>query len=222
MKKVILALVCVVFLMFSSCAGEGEETTAVETQPMLEPTSYEPPSLNEMSPGTIDVSLPEELKRNTWEIDFSAFEQIEAKDSVFPESTHDKILKSDNAQYFFVENDIKIHAVFFDKDERVTASASYNTETGFIEFYGDDTTTWYFNNDGTLKCVVYTYSFGAGTPSIYTFYSPEGQKEVTRTMDGWYDAEYNILTNEEILDCLDRYSGTIESTAEYKSSDITL
>ena len=40
-------------------------------------------------------------------------------------------------------------------------------------------------------------------------------------MDGWYTADYDLLTNEEIMDCLDKYSGVIEATAEYKSSGIT-
>lgn len=215
MKKFYVILLLVLPLVFAACSDENAETEA-ETHAPTEPTTQEFISLSEMSPDEIDITLPDYLSMHSWEIDFSSFEEIEAKDSVFPESGHDKILKSENAQYFFVDNDIKVHAVFFDSEERVIASASYNTETGNLEFFGDDTTTWYYNEDGTLRCVVYTYSFDAGTPPIYTFYSPEGKKEVTRTMEGWYNTEFDMLTNDEIMDCLDKYAGTVESTAEYR------
>lgn len=221
MKKLIIALVLLLPLVFSSCGKSTEETTGTETLPPVEITTAEPPSIEEMSPSYIDPLMNEDIEIRISDIDFDSFEEIEAKDSYFPDSSHDKILKSDKAQYFFVTDDIKIHAVFFDENERVFGSASYNTETGYIEFYGDADFTWYFNEDGELKCFVYTYSFNSiGSHPIYTFYTPDGKKDVTRTAEGWYSANLDLLTNEEIMEYLEKYEGTIESTAEYNSSTI--
>lgn len=222
MKKIVLLFVLIFPLVFSACDDGTDETTGYETHPPLEVTTAAPLKISEMSPDTMDVSAPGMVEIKLSEIDFDSFEEIEAEDSVFPDSTHDKILKSEKAQYFFVTDDIKIHGVFFDEDGKVIYSASYNTETGYAEFIGDAQKSWYFGENGELTCFVYTYDFGGTSDApIYTFYSPNGEKEVTRTMDGWYSPNLDILTNEEIMEYLEKYEGTIEATAEYKSSDIT-
>lgn len=218
MKKLIIALVLLLPLVFSSCGDNAEETTEPETHPPVEITTAKPLTIEEMSPSHMEPVMNEDIKTRIYEIDFDSFEEIDAKDSFFPDSSHDKILQSDNAQYFFVTDDIKIHAVFFDENKNVYGSASYNTETGYIEFYGEAEITWYFNEDGTLRCFVYSYTFNsANSHPIYTFYNPDGSKDVTRTADGWYSPELDLLTNEELMEYLEKYDGTIESTAEYKS-----
>lgn len=223
MKKLIIAILLVFPFVFSGCSGGvNEETTEPETHPPMELTTAPVLTIEDMSPSYYDPALSIKVATKISDIDFDSFEEIEAEDSVFPESTHDKILKSENAQYFFVENDIKIHAVFFDENGNVHSSASYNTDTGMIEFFGDSTVTWYFDENGGLKYFVYTYDFGTvSSAPIYTFYNPDGKKEVTRTMDGWYSPSLDMLTNEEIMAYLEKYAGSIEATAEYQSSDIT-
>ncbi len=221
MKKLLIPLAAVLMLLTAGC-NDGAETTEPETHPPVEITTTAPVDLNEVSPRRFDVSLPQGIETKISEIDFDSFEEIESADSVFPQTNHDKILKSENAQYFFLTDDIKIHAVFFDEKGAVSYSVSYNRETGYAEFIGDASTSWYFDNKGNLRCFVYTYDFdGKSDAPVYTFYSPAGEKEVTRTMDGWYTVDYELLTNDEIMDCLNKYNGVIESTAEYKSSDIT-
>lgn len=223
MKKLILPILLLLVLITSSCNnGAEEETTETETQPLTEATTAPTISMAEMSPSYFDPALSFDIETKIRDIDFDSFDEIDAEDSVFPDSTHDKILKSENAQYFFVENDIKIHAVFFDENGKVHSSASYNTETGYVEFFGDADLTWYFDDEGELEYFVYTYDFDSSNSApIYTFYNPDGTKEVVRTMNGWYTPLFDLLTNDEIMEYLDKYAGCIEATAEYKSSDIT-
>lgn len=221
MKKLLILLIPLVLLILASCTDENGETEP-ETHPPVEITTAAPVSMEEMSPSEMNVTAPDGIEMRISDIDFDSFREIEAEDSFFPASAHDRILESENAQYFFVADDIKIHAVFFDENKKVTLSASYNTETGFAEFMGDAEKSWYFGKTGELECFVYTYDFGGQSDApIYTFYSPDGKKEVTRTINGWYSPELDMLSNDEIMDCLKKYAATIEATAEYQSSDIT-
>ncbi len=215
MKRFLALLFAFTMLLCSGCSDDTE-TTEPETHPPVEITTAAPIDLSVVSPSTMDVSLPEGIEVRLSKIDFDSFEEIEAEDSVFPKTNHDKILKSENAQYFFLTEDIKIHAVFFNEEGRIIYSVSYNKETGYAEFIGDDKNSWYFDNSGELRCYVFTYDFdGTSGAPIYTFYSPEGEKEYMRTRDGWYTPDYDMLTNNEIMECLDIYSGVIEATAEY-------
>lgn len=220
MKKTFIAVLLLMMILISSCGNSAEETTAEATTE--EATTEAAPSLNEMSPLSMDVTLPERFKVRLSDIDFDSMTEIEAEDSVFPETAHDKILQGDKVQFFFLSGDNKVHAVFFDENDRVNFSASYNSDTGFAEFFGDAQNSWYFDDTGELRCFVYTYDFdGTSDAPIYTFYSPDGKKDVARTLNGWYSAEYDLLTNEEVMDCLKKYQGVIEATEEYKNSDIT-
>ncbi len=218
MKKLFIAFILILLpLLLASCSGDGDMTTEPETHPPVEVTTAAPITLEEMSPSFMKPEISADIKTKVSEIDFSSMEEIEAVDSFLPDAGHDKIYKGDNVQYFFVEDDIKIHAIYCDDNGIITASASYNTETGSIEFYGDADFTWYFR-DGELTHFVYTYSFANGSIApIYTFYNPDGTKDVTRTAQGWYSPTLDLLTNEEIMEYLDKYNGTIEATASYNS-----
>lgn len=217
MKKILIAFIFIFTLILASCSAGGDETTEPETHPLVEETTAASVTLEEMSPSFIEPVISDDIKTRVAEIDFGSMEEIEAKDSLLPEAGHDKILKGENVQYFFVTDDIKIHAVFCDEKGVITASASYNTETGYLEFYGDADFTWYFS-DGELAYFVYTYSFeNRNTAPIYTFYNPDGTKDVTRTLQGWYSPTLDLLSEEEIMEYLEKYQGTIEATANYKS-----
>lgn len=216
MKKFILAIILVFPLIFSACSDNTEETTEAESQTVVEETTRKNYSLKEMSPDTMDVTLPLGIEIKVSDIDFDSFEEIDAKDSVLQNAGHDKILESENAQYFFVDNDIKIHGIFFDENKKITYSASYNTDTGFCEFMGDNEMSWYFNENGELICVVYTFTGDKGEIApIYTFYNAYGVKDVTRTANGWYNEDFDLLSEDTVLDIVSRYSKTIEATAKY-------
>lgn len=216
MKKFILAIILVFPLIFSACSDNTEETTEAESQTVVEETTRKNYSLKEMSPDTMDVTLPLGIEIKVSDIDFDSFEEIDAEDSVLQNAGHDKILESENAQYFFVDNDIKIHGIFFDENKKITYSASYNTDTGFCEFMGDNEMSWYFNENGELICVVYTFTGDKGEIApIYTFYNAYGVKDVTRTANGWYNEDFDLLSEDTVLDIVSRYSKTIEATAKY-------
>ena len=216
MKKFILALLLIFPLIFTACSDDNEEQTTVEESTTVEETTKRSYSIAEMSPDTMDVTLPLGIEIKVSDIDFDSFEEIDAKDSVLQNAGHDKILESENAQYFFVDNDIKIHGIFFDENKKITYSASYNTDTGFCEFMGDNEMSWYFNENGELICVVYTFTGDKGEIApIYTFYKTDGTKDVTRTMNGWYNGDFDVLSEDTVLDIVSRYSKTIEATAKY-------
>lgn len=228
MKKrflVSLILLCLA-LSLASCGKNPNINESESSQEVVESESEtgKAATLSEMSPDTMDTSLPDRLAIKVSDIDFDSFTEIKAKKSLFPEAQQDKILESDNAQYFFLDEDTKFQAVFYvlseNLEKNITASASYDTETGVIEFYAEADKTWYFDETGEITSVVYTFSFGSSTPSIYTFYSPDGEKDVTRTMDGWYSADFELLTQEEVLECLKKYEGTVEATKEYQSTSV--
>lgn len=243
---VLLSLFCLSVCSCGKDDSENESTDEISSSEITtEEETQKAASISEMSPEKIDTDLPDFLKVKVSDIDFDSFDEIKAKNSFFPDSAHDKILESDNAQYFFIDGDVKVHAVFYENvtvtetentsdsentgtsdttektektEKKVVGSASYDTKTGFAEFYGDSDKTWYFDDSGEVSCVVFTYSFGSGTPAIYTFYSPDGEKDVIRTVDGWYSADLDLLSNEEVFDCVQKYSETIEAVAEYNSS----
>ena len=217
--KRFFSIFCAVFILLSlsSCTEEPLETTEEQTSlaPQEEITTSAPVSVDVMSPPTADTALPFDVQLKLKDIDFDSFEKIAAKDSVFPDSDYDRILRSENAEYFFSEEN-KVLAVFFDSDESICASASYDTESGIIEFFGNDVGTWYYDKEAKLECYVYTYKADIKNAApIYTFYDAEGNKIVTRTMGGWYDAELYLLDEAETLDIIKRFAFTIEATVEY-------
>ena len=226
MKKfaALLLIILSVFALFSCGNSSDEESSSDEASEITteedvtaEETTRKNASAEEMSPSEIDVTIPVDVIINTEDIPFSSYEEIDAKDSELPDSMCEKVLKSSDAEYFFMDSEKKILVIFFDENEVPSYSACYDMESGALEFIGDDVKTWYYNEDGTCKCIVYTFSFGASTPPIYTFYNAEGKKEVTRTMDGWYSPDYEKLTEEQVYECIKKYKGTIEATKEYIS-----
>ncbi len=216
MKKFILALLLIFPLIFTACSDDNEEQTTVEESTTVEETTKRSYSIAEMSPDTVDVTLPENISIRISDIDFESFTEIDAEDSVLQNAGHDKILESENAQYFFVDDDIKIHAIFFDENKRITCSASYNKDTGYCEFIGDNEKSWYFDENGKLRSVVYTFTGEKGdVVPVYTFCTAEGEKVVTRTMNGWYNKALDMLSEEEVLNMISSYSYTIEASAKY-------
>lgn len=229
MKKVLLALLIITALLLSSC-GSGDDSTDTsgstgvsenvipsmpENNAGGENSTETAPTLDEMSPATADVSLPFEIAHNTSELDFDSFEKIKAKKSQLPKSDCKKILKSENAEYFFMDDDGKILAIFVDESNIPVFSASYDMGTGILQYLGDDTRSWYFNDDNTLNCFVYTYYFGYNNPGIYTFYTPDGTRDFIRTYNGNYSADLFPLTDDESLTYYQKYSRTSEIIAEY-------
>lgn len=214
MKKAIIVLLLIIPLMLTSCTDNEEETTEIETHPLLEVTTAKEIPFSVMSPAVCEEKVPDYIKIKVSEVDFDAFEEISSSESVFPESGHDKILKSDNAQYFFVNDDIKIHGVFLDENDNITYVVSYNTETGYAEFVGNDSYSWYFDENGEPQCIVFTYK-ESGIAPVYTFYNPDGSKEVIRTMEGWYNTQLDMLSQDEVAFAVGKFMNTIEATAEY-------
>lgn len=217
MKKILsMLLVSIFMLTVAACGNSEEETTEAETHPPVEITTGKTYTLEEMSPDEIDLSYPEYIETEISRIDFDSLTEIDAADSVLPKAGHDKILEGENVQYFFVDGDIKIHAIFFDENKNITCSASYNTSLGYIEFIGTDSISWYFNENGEFSCAVYSFSGDTNKLApIYTFYNENREKEVTRTVNGWYSPSFDLLSQEDTLVYIQKYSFTIEATATY-------
>lgn len=230
MKKILIISILLFSLMLASCSEPEEPETTKNigygTHPYIDPLATseaeEELTMTDIFPLVIDVTAPEELIIRVADIDFDSFTEIDIEDSFVPEGGHDKVLESENAQYFFVDDDIKIHAVFFVADgenrREITASASYNTETGVLEFYGDESRTWYFDENGELKCLVLTYDGKKhDLVPVYGFYDNNGELDVLRSSDGWFENYIYEVTEEETLLYIEKYTGTIEATASYSS-----
>lgn len=216
MKKLLAVLLMLCVLFLAACTENEEEQTQAETHPQTEITTEKPVPFEEKTPATCDTTLPEGIAIRLRDIDFDSFTEISAEDSIFPDAGHDKILENANSQFFFVEGDTRVHGVFFDENKNVAYAASYNNGTGYVEFMGNDTKSWYFDEEGGLYCVVFTYYYeNKNTAPIYTFYNAQGEKEAIRTMGGWYTPELDLLDDERAFEFINRYSGTIEATAEY-------
>lgn len=228
MKKILIGILLILCLFLVACDKEEETEITRDigygTHPFIDPLTTQENetslTMEDISPSVIDVTVPEDLIIKVSDIDFDAFEEIDIKDSFVPKGGHDKVLESENAQYFFVDDDIKVHVVFFELTEDgkkdISASASYNTETGFVEFYGDENRTWYFNEDGTFRCLVFTYDGeNHDRVPVYTFYDTQGNRDVVRSVEGWFDANIDALSQEDTLNYIEKYKGTSEATAQY-------
>ena len=104
--------------------------------------------------------------------------------------------------------------VLFDENGELAYSASYSMETGALEFLGDDAKTWYFNEDGALRCMVYEYNDESGYSGIYTFYTPEGKRDLVRVGTFYYDSELFELSENDTVSYLQKYSYTIEIVSQ--------
>ncbi|MBO5396711.1 MAG: hypothetical protein J6A97_07495 [Clostridia bacterium] len=221
MKKIIAVLLSVLMLSLWGCAFGREETTAGvnETESSSEGTTAEEttkhiPSVYEMSPEKADTALPVQIEKNSSQLSFSSFEEISAEESYLKVKKSDKILKGESIEYYFLDEENKILALLFDENGQPAYSASYNSENGALEFLGDDIKTWYFNEDGTLNCMVYEYNDDTGYSGVYTFYTPEGERDLVRVGTAFYDGELFDLSEEEQLKYIQKYSHTMEIVSQ--------
>lgn len=218
MKRfLVLFLIAALAFSLSSCTESADSTTEAETHPIEEITTGKQYTLSQMSPDIAEINPPEEVKIRVSDIDFDSFEEIDAEDSVLPGVGHDRILQSENAQYFFVDDDIKVHAIFYDENKKITCSASYNTQIGYVEFIGNDKMSWYFDENGEFTLAVYTFTGDNNElMPIYTFYNSDGEKEAVRAANGWFTPDMEPFSQSQTLEIIKKYSSVIEATAEYK------
>ena len=215
MKKLLLFTLLIIPFVFSSC-GDEEETTVFETHPPLEITTAPFVSLDVQSPLTCDTEIPEGIEMHISAIDFEGFTEISDEDSFFPGMGHDKVLESDNAQYFFLDAASEIHTFFFDENKNITFVARYNSESGYLKFVADDTKSWYFDENGEFLSVVYTFrNDSPGAAPVYTFYKADGTKDAIRTMNGWYTPAFDRLSEQDTAVIITGYAYTVEATAQY-------
>lgn len=220
MKKYVAVFLAALLLSLCSCGSGTEETTAVNEaegsseQTTVEETTKRTPSVYEMSPENMDTALSTEIEKNTAFLDFDSFSEISAEDSYLKASKSDKILKSENGEYYFLSAESKILVVLFGEDGEPAYSASYNSENGALQFLGDDIKTWYFNEDGSLNCMVYEYNDDSGLSGIYTFYTPDGKRDLVRVGEAFYDGELFELSENETVVYMQKYSHTMEIVSQ--------
>lgn len=216
MKKIIAILLAALVLSLCACNDtQAEETTGTgETVSTAEETTNSSPSVYEMSPENADVSLDAEIARNTSLVDFSSFEEISSENSYLKAKKSDKILKGENTEYYFLGEEDKILAVLFDENGEPAYSAGYNAQSGALQFVGNDIKTWYFDEDGALNCMVYEYNDDTGLSGVYTFYTPEGKRDLVRVGTSLYDGELFELSEDDVLVYAQKYSHTMEIVSQ--------
>lgn len=215
MKKLLLVTLLIIPMIFASC-GDEEVTTEPETHPPVEMTTAPFVPLEVQSPPTCDTTLPEGIDMHISSLDFESFTEISDDESLFPGMGHDKVLESDKAQYFFLDAADEIHAFFFDEKKNITFVARYNSKSGYLKFVADDTKSWYYDENGDFLSVVYTFKNDSpGAAPVYTFYKPDGTKDVIRTMGGWYTPALDRLSEQDTAVIITEYAYTVEATAQY-------
>lgn len=215
MKKLLLVILLIIPFVFASCE-DAETTTEPETHPPVEITTAPVVPLDVQTPPTCDTALPEEIEMHISAIDFESFAEIPDEESFFPGMGHDKVLESDRAQYFFLDAAEEIHTFFFDENKNITFVARYNSTSGYLKFVADDTKSWYYDENGEFLSVVYTFKNDSpGAAPVYTFYKPDGTKDVIRTMDGWYTPDLYRLSEADTAVVISEYAYTAEATAQY-------
>lgn len=221
MKKLIAVIASIAVLALCACSADVEESTTLidETEAVSETTATEEttrhnPTIHEMSPVSMNTEPSVDVEKNTAKIKFSSFKEISSEDSYLKIKELDKILKGADREYYFLNEENKILMVLFDENGELAYSASYNMETGALEFLGDDAKTWYFNEDGALRCMVYEYNDESGYSGIYTFYTPEGKRDLVRVGTFYYDSELFELSENDTVSYLQKYSYTIEIVSQ--------
>ena len=219
MKKIFaLILVLSALLSFAACEGsdDGEPTYLVTEPPVTDETGSEvttaeeetyivtAPTLDEMSPQTMDVtmpySVPTELKtlEDVWE--------IEAQDSSYPEAEAEAIYAKEGIEYYVFTDG---HTIAFTNNGEEVYMCWYNIDKG-LQFCSDDSFSWYFDDDHNIKYVAYTYYNEFSGGSIYTFYSPDGVREGAIVDGIYYDENLIELTGDDYTAFMQRYADTIE------------
>ena len=222
MKKIIAFLLAASLVALCACSAPSTEETTAEAETAsnteavtVEETTRRIPTVYEMSPENADVSLPLQIEKNTSQLAFSSFTEISLEKSYLNKADKcDKILKSENGEYYFIGEENKILVVLFDENGEPEYSACYNSESGALEFLGDDMKTWYFNEDGSLNCMVYEYNDDSGYSGVYTFYTPDGIRDLVRVGSSYYDAELFEVEEADLIKCMQKYSHTMEIVSQ--------
>ena len=162
------------------------------------------PTVEEMSPEKIDADMPYGVEFRLTEI--TKLRQIDPADSVYPGTDADAVYKKGNTQYFHYSNGELVAITVTDS---ITYACYYNAD-GVLKFCSDSTTSWYYDTDGALLHIVYTYYNAFTARYVYTFYTPEGQRRYTDVDGIIYDNAYNQLSSEEYDRFILEYADTQE------------
>lgn len=217
--KAVLTGVLIICILSAVCACTGElepsevPTYMVKTEPADETyTEYVTyPDISVMCPETLTKAVPFELPQK---LDVSAFKgmtKIAAKDSYMPDSEAPEIYKNGANQYF-VFSDKVAFMVFTDSADAQVQSfcySAYYKDEGNLHYIGDQNYGWYFDNDGNLDILVYSYWF-YGQELGNTFYDATGKRIGSLSNGVFYDGDMNALDEQGKILLLQRLGDVAE------------
>ena len=181
----------------AACAGtEPEETTAAP----VETETFQPPTLEEMSPPSMSTAMPIEIPKTYAEVDKSAFKSIKKEDSRWPESEAGSVYRCGDTEYYIMQGGV-VFAVIADERNDAYYSACYD-QNGVLSFFGDEKKDWYFT-DGAFDYMMYTYTAPGGA-QVRTFYEGEDSRFAVYAGNTYYDGELNELTGPQQVELVTR------------------
>lgn len=206
LKIFVLILCALAPLAFLSCSGQSESTTAPETVTLPPQTSRKTPEVTEMSPEKIKTAPGISVPLSFSSVDISAFEEIRPEDSMLKNCRAEKILKNGKTEYYFSEDGQKINFLIAGSSGEPEFSGSYNAVNGALEFTGSSDTSWYYNADGSLRCIAYVYA----PAGVTSFYTPDGSRDFVIAAGGYCNADLDEISDEEAAPFIEKYADTVE------------
>lgn len=210
-KIIILLLVVLASLTFMTCCSDENNNEETTSQAVLSEAETEKEySLDEMSPPTFDTEIKTEIKLNLNSYDIGSFDEIKAADSAIKNSEAEKILKKDNTELFFMDEQDKIFIILLDEEGNPEYSGVYKKDSGTLEYFGNKDTSWYFDEKGELYTVVYVFTFEEGYKGIRSYYTPDGTRNFVIASGQYYNGSLDELSDEEAVPYLQKYANTAE------------
>lgn len=187
-------LLCLIAAAFTACKGEYEVPTyQVEAEETYtEFVTY--PSLEEMSPAEMTKEAPMQLPLTFDASRVRLYKAISAEQSYMPDTYAQEIYENVHDQYF-VFSDKMAFVVLTDgstEQDRTYFYSAYYNEDGRLFYIGDDTYSWYYDENGAINILAYSYYFEGKEVGV-TFYDPDGKRIGSISNGLYYDADFNVL-----------------------------
>ena len=122
----------------------------------------------------------------------------------------DKILKDSAGREYYILTDGTYVMSFVENSE---AYSAFYREGGHLQYFGDSETGWYFNEDGSINMVSFTYINSAGS-EVISYYEPDGTRIAISAGGTYYDNDFEEMSVEQQLEMAKRIGKSEEETAE--------
>lgn len=200
-------------LMCASACLCGCKKEEEPTSPAVPETTAYQPTLDEMCPPTYKKELPVKIETDFSKLGTDSFSEISAESAMISGLAADKILKDSAGREYYILTDGTYVMSFVENGE---AYSAFYREGGHLQYFGDSETGWYFNEDGSINMVSFTYINSAGS-EVISYYEPDGTRIAISAGGAYYDNDFEEMSVEQQLKMAQRIGKSEEETE--KSTD---